>query len=524
MPKRPEQHTEVERKYDVPADAALPDLVAAGLFPGSTRAVELLDATYYDTDDRSLFAHRVVLRRRSGGHDAGWHVKSPSGRGRNEFRWPLGRGRAVPAAVRAELKPLIDDHELKPLARVRTTRTVVTVQDAAGTPQVEICDDLVETDDLRRGTSASWREWEAEVSEGIPAEEATRLLDRIESALLAHGAQPSVSASKLARAIGETPVPAAPPAAPDAAAISDPDPAALSAAAALGPAVQEIATRLLRSEEGVRRDAEDAVHQARVQVRTLRSLLHVYRPLFRDRDVERLDTRLKRFGRRLGEARDAEVRARFLRTRLDELGELGQVPSEALQTRLDAGSGWKVYQQHHRRLVKQLDSRSTARLRSALEELITAPPFAAAAVQRADLVLPPCLRAALGELERATTELEAHAGSEEHLHAVRKAARRLRYGATALKGCGLLPADALKALISASKQLQDALGDHRDDVLLAERVEGFLADTADPADAAVLTRLRDHARERAAAELLDFEPQLRAVFSAARSLLARWAG
>lgn len=524
MPKRPEQHTEVERKYDVSANAALPDLVAAGLFPGSTRAVELLDATYYDTDDRSLFAHRVVLRRRSGGHDAGWHVKSPSGRGRNEFRWPLGRGRAVPAAVRAELKPLIDDHDLKPLARVRTTRTVVTVQDADGTPQVEICDDLVETDDLRRGTSASWREWEAEVSEGIPAEEATRLLDGIEAQLLAHGAQPSVSASKLARAIGETPVPAAPVSAPGPTTASDPDPAALSAATALGPAVQEIATRLLRSEEGVRRDAEDAVHQARVQVRTLRSLLHVYRPLFRDRAVERLDTRLKRFGRRLGEARDAEVRARFLRARLDEVRELGQIPSKALQARLDAGSGWEVYRQHHRRLLKQLDSPSTARLHATLEELITAPPFAAAAVQRADLLLPPCLRAALGELERAATELEGHPDSEDRLHAVRKAARRLRYGAAALKDSGLLPADALKALISASKQLQDALGDHRDDVLLAERVEGFLAETTDPTDAAVLARLRDHARVRAAAELLDFEPQLRAVFAAARSLLARWDG
>ena len=524
MPKRPEQHTEVERKYDVSADAALPDLVAAGLFPGSTRAVELLDATYYDTDDRSLFAHRVVLRRRSGGHDAGWHVKSPSGRGRNEFRWPLGRGRAVPAAVRTELKPLIDDHELKPLARVRTTRTVVTVQDAAGTPQVEICDDLVETDDLRHGTSASGREWEAAVSEGLPAEEATRLLDGIEAELRAHGAQPSVSASKLARAIGETPGPAAPVSAPGSTAASDPDPAAPSATAALGPAVQEIATRLLRSEEGVRRDAEDAVHQARVQVRTLRSLLHVYRPLFRDRAVERLDTRLKRFGRRLGEARDAEVRARFLRARLDEVRELGQVPSEALQARLDAGSGWKVYQQHHRRLVKQLDSQSTARLRAALDERSPAPPCAAAAVQRADLLLPPCLRAALGELERAATDLEVHPDSEDHLHAVRKAARRLRYGAAALKDSGLLPADALRALISASKQLQDALGDHRDDVLLAERVEGFLTETTDPTDAAVLTRLRDHARVRAAAELLDFEPQLRAVFAAARSLLARWDG
>jgi CHAD domain-containing protein len=145
-------------------------------------------------------------------------------------------------------------------------------------------------------------------------------------------------------------------------------------------------------------------------------------------------------------------------------------------------------------------------------------------VQRADLLLPPCLRAALSELERAATELEGHPDSEDRLHAVRKAARRLRYGAAALKDSGLLPADALKALISASKQLQDALGDHRDDVLLAERVEGFLAETTDPTDAAVLTRLRDHARVRADAELLDLEPQLRAVFAAARSLLARWDG
>ncbi|WP_242418751.1 CYTH domain-containing protein, partial [Frankia sp. CpI1-P] len=36
-----------------------------------------LDAVYYDSDDLRLARNQITLRRRTGGHDAGWHLKLP---------------------------------------------------------------------------------------------------------------------------------------------------------------------------------------------------------------------------------------------------------------------------------------------------------------------------------------------------------------------------------------------------------------------------------------------------------------
>jgi len=90
--------TEVERKYDVPVDFTVPDLgrlpaVAAVDEPTEHR----LDATYYDTTDLRLAANHVTLRRRSGGNDAGWHIKRPTEDGeRTEEHAPLTRATVGP--------------------------------------------------------------------------------------------------------------------------------------------------------------------------------------------------------------------------------------------------------------------------------------------------------------------------------------------------------------------------------------------------------------------------------------------
>src|ERR1700710_3031931 len=94
---------EVEDKYAVGEDFGLPDLtgvdaVARGTDP---QTVEL-SATYYDTADLRLVRNKVTLRRRTGGADAGWHLKLPAGgsaAGRDEVQRPLGRRRGVPAEL-----------------------------------------------------------------------------------------------------------------------------------------------------------------------------------------------------------------------------------------------------------------------------------------------------------------------------------------------------------------------------------------------------------------------------------------
>ena len=106
-------HTEVERKYLADDGFELPPLteLVAGTDGGREQEVapvvegepvrQRLAATYFDTDDLRLAAAGLTLRRRTGGDDAGWHLKVPAGsNARSEVRLPLGRGaRTVPAAL-----------------------------------------------------------------------------------------------------------------------------------------------------------------------------------------------------------------------------------------------------------------------------------------------------------------------------------------------------------------------------------------------------------------------------------------
>src|SRR5262249_43119696 len=84
---------ETERKYEAAARFALPDLagldgVAAVTGPQTYR----LRAIYFDTADFRLLAAKITLRRRTGGMDAGWHLKLPAGVDtRREVHAPLGR-------------------------------------------------------------------------------------------------------------------------------------------------------------------------------------------------------------------------------------------------------------------------------------------------------------------------------------------------------------------------------------------------------------------------------------------------
>jgi len=62
----------------------------AGVAAVSELPEQLLDAIYYDTADLRLIGAGITLRRRTGGEDAGWHLKLPAGADtRDEIRLPL---------------------------------------------------------------------------------------------------------------------------------------------------------------------------------------------------------------------------------------------------------------------------------------------------------------------------------------------------------------------------------------------------------------------------------------------------
>jgi hypothetical protein len=205
----PSRSVEVERKFDVDEGTPVPVWTdvpgVASVSPGEPRH---LDALYLDTRDLALARAGVALRRRTGGPDAGWHVKGPLvDGGRTELGWPLGEtsGDAgdVPEAVAAEVARWTTDR-LEPLARIVNDRTAYALLDADGGVLAEFVDDHVRATDLRENVEREWHEWEVELGPAAPAAHETRevFFAAVEEAAVAAGARGASSASKLARALG----------------------------------------------------------------------------------------------------------------------------------------------------------------------------------------------------------------------------------------------------------------------------------------------------------------------------------
>src|SRR5215467_4994171 len=137
---------ETERKYDAEAAFALPDLagldeVAAVTDPQTYR----LRAIYFDTTDFRLAAAKITLRRRTGGTDAGWHLKLPAGAdSRREVHAPLGRSASrVPARLADMVAGWTGGQPLRPIARLATTRRLRRLAARDGEVLAEVADDLV---------------------------------------------------------------------------------------------------------------------------------------------------------------------------------------------------------------------------------------------------------------------------------------------------------------------------------------------------------------------------------------------
>lgn len=210
-----EAHTslEIERKYDVDADTALPDWSALpGVASVGAPEPRELDARYLDTPGRALAAEATALRRRTGGPDEGWHIKRTTPEGKLETRWPLDEQvdaeahPVVPQAVLEALEALapLAGPPFVVLARIRNDRTAYALRDGAGGVVAEFVDDRVVATDAARGASSSWREWELELGPAAPVAETERaaLFAAADALVTAVGGRVATSGSKLARALG----------------------------------------------------------------------------------------------------------------------------------------------------------------------------------------------------------------------------------------------------------------------------------------------------------------------------------
>lgn len=497
-------HREVERKYDAARSVELPSLEQLpGVAAVRPPVEQQLEAVYFDTPDLALAAAAITLRRRTGGEDAGWHLKRPlTGGDREELHQPLGRAtRTVPAALRAQTRVYVRDQRLAPVATIRTLRLVHQLIDSDGAVLAEICDDTVTARTHPRTTApaavsrasvdgqaqaSEWREWEVELVEGPRG-----LLDLVDKELRRAGATPAAGPSKLTRALGGSPDSGA----------AKAEPPVGGAPSRKGPArivlhahLREQAAELKARDPQVRAGKPDAVHKMRVATRRLRSALATFRQLL-DRDVsEALRRELAWLAGVLGVARDAEVmRDRLTATITSQPPELRLGPvARRLGKELQRTS-----RSAHAEVVRTMDSDRYFRLLDALDALVADPPWTAAAEQPARKVL---RRRVRKEWKRMRDQAASAAAAppeqrEDRLHDVRKSAKRVRYASEALQPVFGSPARAFSAAV---ERLQEALGHFQDSAIARERLyELGVHSHADGDDAFTYGRL--HALEQVSA-------------------------
>ncbi|MDT0322669.1 CYTH and CHAD domain-containing protein [Streptomyces millisiae] len=482
---------EHERKYEFAGP--LPTLAGAG--PVATERalpVRHLVARYYDTEDGRLAAAGITLRRRTGGEDAGWHLKLPVGDGvREEIHAPLtDRDEGPPSELTALVRSRLRHATPRPVIDLITERRPTLLAGVGGAPLAEAVLDRVTAS--RDGRITHWSEVEVELA---PAQNAAApevgdaVLDAVEQRLTAVGARRSDAPSKLVRALAETGGAPTPPPAP-------PRWPADSAAAHVLDYARRQVDAILTLDPAVRRDLPDAVHRMRVASRRLRALLRSARAVL-DQDVtDHLAAELRHLGAELGVDRDREVLTERLTTRLDELPEELRVGPVA--ERLAA---WDRERRAESRalVVRLLDSPRHLDLLDALHRLLADPPLRPRAAERpARKVLAKAMRRDRDRLARRLRAAYATPAGPDHdaaLHAARKAAKRARYAAEAA-----VPAVGKPARRQAKrcKALQRALGDHQDSVV-ARAALRELADLAQEAGEPSFSYGVLHEREAAVA-------------------------
>ncbi|MEU4462584.1 CYTH and CHAD domain-containing protein [Streptomyces sp. NPDC024017] len=455
-----ETKREIERKYEAD-ESGIPDLTGvAGVAAVADQGVAHLDATYYDTGDERLAASSVTLRRRTGGSDAGWHLKFPIAPDvRDEIQAPLSD--ILPDDLAALVRSRVRGSELLPVVRLRSDRDVRHLLDADGRLLAEVSVDTVHAERLTgRGGEARWTEVEVELADGgDPA-----LLDKVEKRLRKAGVRPSASSSKLARALKET--------APGKRRRSAPAREPVTAGDHVLAYLRTQRDAIVELDPAVRRDAEDAVHSMRVATRRLRSTFKSFGKILDRAVTDPIAEELKWLAGELGLDRDREVLTERLTAAVDEVpAALVRGPVvERLHSWSRAEHGGA-----RGRLLGVLDSRRYLTLLDTLDALIADPPLLKAAGKEPHKPIAKAVRKdfrKVSVLIEHAADLEPGAERDVALHEARKKAKRTRYAAEAAKPVLGKPA---KTMVKSMKSLQNLLGEHQDSVMARQALRELSA-------------------------------------------------
>jgi CHAD domain-containing protein len=207
----------------------------------------------------------------------------------------------------------------------------------------------------------------------------------------------------------------------------------------------------------------------RVATRRARATLRTFRPLFDPAVAADLDGRLRDLAGALSGARDSEVMTEYL------TGELAKLPAELVHGPVrDAVHSALATDAAAARAeaLAALRAPEYLVLLADLEALVSGP-LSAAAAAKAGTVLPDLVRGADRRLaQRISTALAEPPGhdQDEHLHAARKQAKRLRYAGEAVAPVFGAPAEEFASI---NTRLQDLLGEHQDAVITRDLLRGW---------------------------------------------------
>ncbi|MFD4522586.1 CHAD domain-containing protein [Streptomyces sp. NPDC058470] len=459
-----ESKREVERKYEgsVTGDhAKLPDLTGvSGVSGVIDKGVAELDATYYDTADQRLAAASLTLRRRTGGDDAGWHLKLPVSEGvRDEIQAPLSDD--LPPELTGLVRSRVREAELVPLVRLVSARVIRHLVDDSGALLAEVSLDRVRAERLSggEGSTAEWTEIEVELADdGDPA-----FLDKVEKKLRKAGLARSSSASKLAKALGETAPRTKGKKAKAPAAEKEP----VSAGDHVLTYVRAQRDAIIELDPAVRRDHHDSVHSMRVATRRMRSAFRSYGTILDRAVTDPIGDELKWLAGELGVDRDQEVLTGRLTQALHKLPR--NLLSGPVPTRL---SSWSQARRggSRQRLIDVLDGGRYLDLLTSLDAIVADPPLLKAAADAPSTVIAKAVRKDFKKVSDLIAEaLDRPSGADRDfaMHEARKKAKRTRYAAeAATPALGTPAADLVKSM----KSLQGLLGDHQDSVMAREAV------------------------------------------------------
>ena len=477
------RQAEIETKLEIEPDVKLPSLgkrrrlAAVGITGVEDPKTYDLDATYYDTEHLDLLRSKMTLRRRTGGTDAGWHLKLPAVQGaRTEVGLPLASGGPgnVPAEFVGLVRGAARGRPLVPVARLENRRTVRHLLDEHGSTMIEVADDHVTATPLLAGSAkpSQWRELEAEIIDGTRDQLAATV-----DVLLSAGASKASSASKLARALRYSP-PAAP--------------RSKSAGVAVVTALGRQRDLLIVADRGLRDGVDGALHDARSAARRIRAVLTVYGPLFDDGRIDGVKAALRGFGSVLGVARDLDVAHRRL------LAQLVEEPDEYVRStraRLDDACDRRlaVARAEARELI---DADDYLQMLRGMDELLAHPTLSKNGHRAAGNELPALIATSWELLRQQADDALGDPENLELVHRVRKLAKTLRYATEA--AIGALGSDAV-VLASAMEEIQETLGEFQDAGYAASLLAALaLEEKTDGAAGFIFGRL--HAFEQAIAQ------------------------